>query len=47
MVEAQRKVLIQAMDEGSFSSEALSAAMGNLDVDQISIELKGHPPEGH
>jgi CPA1 family monovalent cation:H+ antiporter len=47
MVEAQRKVLLQAMDEGSFSSETLNAAMANLDADQISIELKGAPPGTH
>lgn len=47
MVEAQRTVLLNAMDEGSFSSETINGAMANLDADQISLEIKGAPPGSH
>jgi NhaP-type Na+/H+ or K+/H+ antiporter len=47
MVEAQRVVLLKAMNEGSFSSDTLNAAMANLDADQISLEIKGAPPGTH
>jgi CPA1 family monovalent cation:H+ antiporter len=47
MIEEQRKVLLAAMEEGTYSSELISAAMANLDADQVALELKGEPHSGH
>ncbi|WP_022889158.1 cation:proton antiporter [Agromyces italicus] len=41
MIEAERDALLDARDEGRFSAAALSAALEDLDAEQISIELKG------
>ncbi|MEO6942734.1 MAG: sodium:proton antiporter [Terrimesophilobacter sp.] len=45
-IEAQRKALLDARDIGAYSAESIANALMNLDADQISIELKGGPPEG-
>ncbi|MFE6964857.1 cation:proton antiporter [Agromyces sp. NPDC057679] len=41
MIEAERAALLDARDEGRFSAAALSAALEDLDAEQISVELKG------
>jgi CPA1 family monovalent cation:H+ antiporter len=40
MIRAQREALLDARDEGRFSAASLSAALEDLDAEQISIELK-------
>ncbi|GGF17536.1 cation:proton antiporter [Subtercola lobariae] len=45
IIEAQRSALLDASDDGIFSAEVLNRTLANLDADQISIELKGAPPE--
>lgn len=40
MIRAERDALLDARDEGRFSATALSAALEDLDAEQISIELK-------
>lgn len=47
MIEAQRAVLLAAMEEGTYSSELITSAMANLDADQISLEIKGASGNGH
>ncbi|SIO03238.1 cation:proton antiporter [Agromyces cerinus] len=41
MIEAERTALLDARDDGTFSAAALSAALEDLDAEQISVELKG------
>jgi CPA1 family monovalent cation:H+ antiporter len=41
VIAAQRGVLLEARDNGEFGAALLSAALENLDADQISLELKG------
>jgi len=43
VISAQRQALLDARDEGSFSADALNAALAVLDADQISLDLKGAP----
>ncbi|MEJ2887216.1 cation:proton antiporter [Actinomycetospora aeridis] len=43
MIEAQRAALLAARDEGRFTSAALTAALENLDAEQISLELRSRP----
>ncbi|WP_308466554.1 cation:proton antiporter [Rathayibacter soli] len=45
VIAAQRTALLDARDDGAFTAETLNGALVNLDADQISIELKGAPPE--
>lgn len=45
VIDAQRQALLDARDNGLFSSGALSNALLNLDADQISIELRGSPDD--
>ncbi|GAA4541394.1 sodium:proton antiporter [Pseudonocardia xishanensis] len=40
MIEAQRAALVAARAEGTFASAVLTAALENLDAEQISIELR-------
>jgi CPA1 family monovalent cation:H+ antiporter len=47
MIEAQRKVLLAAIEEGKYSSEITNTAMAFLDADQIALELKVAPAGGH
>jgi NhaP-type Na+/H+ or K+/H+ antiporter len=47
MIEAQRKVLLAAIDDGTYSSELTNAAMANLDAAQIALEIRGTPVGGH
>ena len=44
-ISAQRNALLDARDDGIFSAATLTAALDVLDADQISLELKGGPPE--
>ncbi|ROS30586.1 sodium:proton antiporter [Cellulomonas sp. PhB150] len=41
IIAAQRDVLLEARSLGTFSSAALTSALGVLDADQIRIELQG------
>jgi len=41
IIAAQRDVLLEARELGTFSSAALTSALGVLDADQMRIELKG------
>lgn len=41
MIRAERDALLDARDEGRFSAAALSAALEELDAEQISIEVRG------
>lgn len=43
VIEAQRNALLDARDNGQFSAAVLSAALENLDADQISLELRKRP----
>lgn len=45
VIQAQRDVLLDLSREGAFSSGSLRGALAALDADQISLELKGRPPE--
>jgi NhaP-type Na+/H+ or K+/H+ antiporter len=45
IIEAQRNALLDARDDGSYAAEILNGALVNLDAEQISIELRGAPPE--
>ncbi|HEY5223893.1 MAG TPA: cation:proton antiporter [Microbacteriaceae bacterium] len=45
VIAAQRTALLDARDDGTFTAETLNGALANLDADQISIELKGAPPD--
>lgn len=42
-IHAQREALLTARDEGRFDAEALTAALTNLDADQIALEMRGDP----
>lgn len=45
IIRAQRTALLDARDDGVFSAGVLNSALKVLDADQISIELRGGPPE--
>ncbi|MEO6944202.1 MAG: sodium:proton antiporter [Lacisediminihabitans sp.] len=45
IITAQRIALLDARDEGSYAAESLNGALLALDAAQISIELRGAPPE--
>lgn len=40
MLEAQRRTLLEARDEGVFSADALNHALATLDAQQIGLELR-------
>lgn len=40
VIKAQRSALLDARDNGAFDADVLAAVLGNLDADQISIELR-------
>jgi CPA1 family monovalent cation:H+ antiporter len=42
-IAARRTVLLDARDNGTFSAEALEAALNTLDAEQIHLELQGDP----
>lgn len=44
-LHVQREALLDARDDGAFDADVLAAALTNLDADEISISLKGAPPE--
>jgi NhaP-type Na+/H+ or K+/H+ antiporter len=44
-LHAQRTALLDARDDGTFDADVLAAALTNLDADEISISLKGSPPD--
>jgi len=44
VIDAQREALLDARDEGIFSSATLTSALDVLDADQISLELRGGAP---
>ncbi len=43
VLEAQRSVLLDARDNGTFDADALEYALRNLDASQIAIEMRGRP----
>ena len=43
VIKAQREALLDARDDGLFSSDALGSALAVLDADQMSLELRGVP----
>lgn len=43
VLNAQRRALLDARDDGTFAADALNAALAVIDADQISLELKGAP----
>ncbi len=45
MIAAQRRVLLDARDDGAFNAGALNATLAALDADHISLELKGAPTD--
>ena len=45
MLDAQRQALLDARDDGAFTTDALNAALAVIDADQISLELKGAPTD--
>ncbi len=45
VIAAQRRALLDARDDGTFTAGALNAALAAIDADQISLELKGAPTD--
>src|SRR3712207_7667194 len=45
VISAQRSVLLEARDDGTFSAGALNAALAVLDADQISLRSEEHTSE--
>ena len=45
VIIAQRQALLDARDDGAFTTDALNAALAVIDADQISLELKGAPTD--
>ncbi|MBB5959700.1 CPA1 family monovalent cation:H+ antiporter [Saccharothrix tamanrassetensis] len=43
VLAAQRDTLLDARDDGAFDADALSAALRNIDAEQITLELRGSP----
>ena len=43
VLDAQRRALLHARDEGLFASQPLEAALAVLDADQVRLELRGAP----
>ncbi|CCH29437.1 hypothetical protein ABZ816_16180 [Actinosynnema sp. NPDC047251] len=43
MLAAQRDTLLDARDDGAFDADALSAALHNIDAEQITLELRRSP----
>ncbi|MGU3410664.1 cation:proton antiporter [Microbacterium sp. M1A1_1b] len=43
VLDAQRSALLDARDDGSFDAEVLESVLGNLDAEQIALELRGGP----
>ena len=43
VLAAQRSVLLDARDDGSFDAEVLASMLRNLDAEQIALELRGGP----
>jgi len=41
VLNAQRRALLDARDDGTFSADTLNTALAILDADQISLEMKG------
>lgn len=41
VIAAQRSVLLDARDNGTFDSDVLASALANLDASQIAIEMRG------
>ncbi|WP_173923841.1 sodium:proton antiporter [Agromyces sp. Marseille-P2726] len=46
IIQAQREALLQARDEGAFSSSVLTGALEALDAEQITMELRGEHRDG-
>ena len=45
IIAAQREVVLDARDDGTFSPELLEGALRSLDADQIAIGLRGNPED--
>ncbi|MFZ7089292.1 cation:proton antiporter [Curtobacterium sp. RRHDQ10] len=45
VIGAQRAVLLDARDEGTFDAEVLESALANLDASQIALEMRGAPAD--
>lgn len=45
VIAVQRSALLDARDDGTYDAETLNGALANLDATQISIEMRGTPPE--
>ncbi|MEK6344487.1 MAG: cation:proton antiporter [Curtobacterium sp.] len=43
VLEAQRRAILDARDDGTFDAEVLEAMLQNLDAEQIALELRGAP----
>jgi CPA1 family monovalent cation:H+ antiporter len=43
VLDAQRSALLDARDDGTFDAEVLESVLGNLDAEQIALELRGGP----
>ncbi|MGX6601397.1 hypothetical protein ACWKSP_04535 [Micromonosporaceae bacterium Da 78-11] len=43
VLAAQRSVLLDARDNGTFDADVLADAPANLDASQIAIEMRGRP----
>ncbi|MBB5873715.1 CPA1 family monovalent cation:H+ antiporter [Allocatelliglobosispora scoriae] len=43
VIAAQRSVLLDARDNGTFDADVLANALANLDASQIAIEMRGKP----
>ncbi len=41
IIAAQRSVLLDARDNGTFDSDVLASALASLDASQIAIEMRG------
>ena len=43
VLDAQRSALLDARDDGVFDADVLESVLGNLDAEQIALELRGGP----
>jgi monovalent cation/hydrogen antiporter len=45
LIDARRRLLLDARDDGTFDAESLEAALMNLDAEQLGLEVQGDPRE--
>jgi CPA1 family monovalent cation:H+ antiporter len=43
LIDARRRLLLDARDDGTFDAAALESALANLDAEQLNLEVQGDP----